>query len=141
MIVVRTTTCPNHQRTCLRYHVLGVLGSQYPVGYPRIYLHHLFFRHPALQTCITCFPDILRSKRTLGWRTLLVVPELEEEMVIAERTQMLGAEVDSLFEQRARLDGALSDLSLQVFAFSTQTPISPRCRTPFSPHLRVQFFF
>ena len=70
-----------------------------------------------------------------------MVPELEEEMVIAERTQMLGAEVDSLFEQRARLDGALSDLSLQVFDFSTQTPISPRCRTPFFPYLRVQFFF
>lgn len=26
------------------------------------------------------FADILRSKRTLGWRTCLIVPELESEM-------------------------------------------------------------
>lgn len=26
------------------------------------------------------FADILRSKRTLGWRTCLIVPELENEM-------------------------------------------------------------
>ena len=26
------------------------------------------------------YSDILRSKRTLGWRTLLIVPELEHEV-------------------------------------------------------------
>lgn len=31
------------------------------------------------------FSDILRSKRTLGWRTCLIIPELEHELAVAER--------------------------------------------------------
>jgi len=31
------------------------------------------------------YGDILRSKKTLGWRTMLVVPELESELRIAKR--------------------------------------------------------
>lgn len=31
------------------------------------------------------YADILRSKRTLGWRTCLIIPELEGELQIAER--------------------------------------------------------
>lgn len=31
------------------------------------------------------YGDILRSKKTLGWRTMLVVPELEEELSILSR--------------------------------------------------------
>jgi predicted HAD superfamily phosphohydrolase YqeG len=30
------------------------------------------------------YGDILRSKKTLGWRTMLVVPELESELRIAK---------------------------------------------------------
>jgi len=30
------------------------------------------------------YSDILRSKRTLGWRTLLIVPELRDELLTAE---------------------------------------------------------
>ena len=29
------------------------------------------------------YSDVLRSKRTLGWRTALVVPEIEDEMIVA----------------------------------------------------------
>lgn len=31
------------------------------------------------------FADILRSKRTLGWRTCLIIPELEHELEVANR--------------------------------------------------------
>jgi len=31
------------------------------------------------------YSDILRSKRSLGWRTCLVVPELETEIAIAQK--------------------------------------------------------
>merc|ERR1719181_2460028 len=37
------------------------------------------------------YSDILRSKRTLGWRTVLIVPELDNEvasMDLAEATRM-----------------------------------------------------
>jgi hypothetical protein len=36
------------------------------------------------------FADIVRSKRTLGWRTVLIIPELEEELEVAGRTHNYG---------------------------------------------------
>ena len=33
------------------------------------------------------YGDILRSKKTLGWRTMLVVPELETELDILQQHQ------------------------------------------------------
>lgn len=35
------------------------------------------------------FADIVRSKRTLGWRTCLIVPELEGEMLAHRENQEL----------------------------------------------------
>lgn len=32
------------------------------------------------------YGDILRSKKQLGWRTMLVVPELEKELQMLQRT-------------------------------------------------------
>lgn len=34
------------------------------------------------------YGDILRSKKTLGWRTMLVVPELATELDILKRHQV-----------------------------------------------------
>lgn len=31
------------------------------------------------------YADILRSKRTVGWRTCLIIPELEHELDVARR--------------------------------------------------------
>ena len=36
------------------------------------------------------FGDILRSKKTLGWRTMLVVPELAHEMACGKRAEEMG---------------------------------------------------
>ena len=33
------------------------------------------------------YSDILRSKRTLGWRTVLIVPELDNEMEALQRAE------------------------------------------------------
>jgi hypothetical protein len=33
------------------------------------------------------YSDILRSKRTLGWRTVLMVPELCHEVSMLERSE------------------------------------------------------
>ena len=35
------------------------------------------------------YGDILRSKKTLGWRTMLVVPELATELDILKKHQVL----------------------------------------------------
>lgn len=62
------------------------------------------------------FSDVLRSKRTLGWRTMLIVPELEHEIntlyhpdsqQIAEEVQMLNDARDEIDEWVDRLEGEL----------------------------------
>ncbi|KAJ8613155.1 hypothetical protein CTAYLR_004816 [Chrysophaeum taylorii] len=40
------------------------------------------------------FSDVLRSKRSLGWRTALVVPELEDEIRVALSLKKLNRDVD-----------------------------------------------
>lgn len=71
------------------------------------------------------YGDILRSKKTIGWRTLLIVPELESEL----RTLMLGntnemmAQFHKLRDQRDTLDDQLQRLewNLQVDASTVVT--------------------
>jgi len=60
------------------------------------------------------YSDILRSKRTLGWRTLLIVPEVRDEMVAAARTATLAREIEELRCERARLDARIVYLSLHI---------------------------
>ncbi len=52
------------------------------------------------------YSDVLRSKRTLGWRTMLIIPELEREINVLRdpRTQTLAARIESLLVERDALD-------------------------------------
>lgn len=52
------------------------------------------------------FSDVLRSKRTLGWRTMLIVPELENEIntLFDKQTRDLGEQIELLHEQRDEMD-------------------------------------
>lgn len=52
------------------------------------------------------FSDVLRSKRTLGWRTMLVVPELENEVntMYKEETLALGETIQKMRDDRDELD-------------------------------------
>lgn len=52
------------------------------------------------------FSDVLRSKRTLGWRTMLVVPEVEREINTLYRGDAveLREEIEQMREQRDELD-------------------------------------
>lgn len=34
------------------------------------------------------FADVLRSKKTLGWRTMLVIPELETELAMLQHCKV-----------------------------------------------------
>ena len=55
------------------------------------------------------YGDILRSKKTLGWRTMLVVPELAHEMECLERSQDAGLpqRLRKLRRRRAEIEDAL----------------------------------
>lgn len=62
------------------------------------------------------FSDVVRSKRTLGWRTMLIVPELEHEIntlrdsssvQLAAEIELMRTERDEIDEWVDRLEGEL----------------------------------
>ena len=50
------------------------------------------------------YSDILRSKRTLGWRTCLVIPELENEMAVYTSHKARLLLLQQLADRRDQLD-------------------------------------
>lgn len=68
------------------------------------------------------YSDVLRSKRTLGWRSLFIMPELEDEIRTFDETLQLRASIEGLrrlrdeLETKAediRVNGDVSDSSVQ----------------------------
>ncbi|CAM9384432.1 unnamed protein product, partial [Hapterophycus canaliculatus] len=75
------------------------------------------------------FADILRSKRTLGWRTCLIVPELESEMNANRENRELrcacrsaAMEVNMLRTLQYDLDSKLDDVRLQAMKDGPESP-------------------
>jgi 5'-nucleotidase len=62
------------------------------------------------------YADIVRSKRTLGWRTVLIIPELEAEvdMLCAPETVALSASIDAKRQRRDELDEWIDRLTLDL---------------------------
>ncbi len=63
------------------------------------------------------YGDILRSKKSLGWRTMLVVPELEAELALAADHAPLQRELRLLRAARSDLDNRIQRLE---WAFNHQ---------------------
>ncbi|KAJ7526309.1 hypothetical protein O6H91_16G001300 [Diphasiastrum complanatum] len=53
------------------------------------------------------YGDILRSKKQLGWRTMLVVPELEKELMLLHETTEIRKEIRRLRHLREGLEDVL----------------------------------
>ena len=62
------------------------------------------------------YGDILRSKKSLGWRTMLVVPELETELSVSGATWAVQQELQWLRAARADMDDQIQRLQ---WAFDT----------------------
>jgi HAD superfamily 5'-nucleotidase-like hydrolase len=60
------------------------------------------------------YGDILRSKKSLGWRTMLVVPELEAELDILSRSRGAMAELRTLRAARDALEDQIQRLEWAV---------------------------
>lgn len=60
------------------------------------------------------YGDVLRSKKDLGWRTMLVVPELESELALAVKTQGNLQELRVLRQQRDVLDDQIQRLEWRM---------------------------
>ncbi len=56
---------------------------------------------------IDMYADILRSKRTLGWRTCLIVPELTGEIMTHKRSRALRTELLALRREQVVLESRL----------------------------------
>jgi hypothetical protein len=56
------------------------------------------------------FSDILRSKRSLGWRTCVIIPELEHELAVASRELALKKELIGLQQEQQALDELVDNL-------------------------------
>ena len=66
------------------------------------------------------YSDILRSKRTLGWRTLLIVPELQHELRSAKRAAERQGAVARLRGEVSVLDEMLQELALRRLGFERE---------------------
>jgi 5'-nucleotidase len=60
------------------------------------------------------YSDVLRSKRSLGWRTCLIVPELQQEIVSHGRLMRDRQTLLSLRRQQVQLESLLDELELQL---------------------------
>lgn len=56
------------------------------------------------------YGDILRSKKTLGWRTMLVVPEMAAELAILAKHTGVTARLKTLRMQREVLEDQIQRL-------------------------------
>jgi len=67
------------------------------------------------------YSDILRSKRELGWRTVLVIPELVHEIDVMVREAELDEEVTELQHMRDELDDLVDRLESQLYANASES--------------------
>ena len=74
------------------------------------------------------YGDILKSKKAMGWRTMLIVPELQMELRAAERCAATQAELRVLRRLRDAADERMHRLQWTID--------SPRCALP-TPRLYV----
>lgn len=58
------------------------------------------------------YSDVLRSKRTLGWRSAFVMPELEEEMKVFAENEPLSKQIQAMRRLREELDMLAEDIRL-----------------------------
>lgn len=60
------------------------------------------------------YGDILRSKKVLGWRTMLVVPELEEEVILLQETRETRKMLRQLRRERDIVEDKLHHLKCSL---------------------------
>ena len=64
------------------------------------------------------YSDVLRSKRTLGWRSLFVVPELEDEMRVFHENLPTYKKIQELRRMRDELDMYADEVRSGALGFS-----------------------
>lgn len=60
------------------------------------------------------YSDVLRAKRSLGWRTMLVVPELDKETRVRQQHVGMREAIEDAREELLSLERQLAELELQT---------------------------
>ncbi len=93
-----------------------------PVAEPRRHRDYAHGNQAGLQAALGVFPDevlyvgdhiygdIVRSKKSSGWRTALVVQDLEHDLAVRRSYDLLLQDIENLYELRARLAQEISVL-------------------------------
>ncbi|CAN8074059.1 unnamed protein product [Agarophyton chilense] len=70
------------------------------------------------------YSDVLRTKRTLGWRTMLIVPELEHEIntMYDKKTRALREELEDMRDKRNDLDEWVDRLEGELVNGESMSP-------------------
>lgn len=67
------------------------------------------------------YGDILKLKKACGWRTALVIEELDEEVNAYKETKDISIEIDNLMEQKVALEKEIDDLYAQEHEHGIKT--------------------
>ncbi|RYH29486.1 hypothetical protein EON65_08320 [archaeon] len=62
------------------------------------------------------YADVLSSKRMLRWRTCLIIPELDHELLVARKEQDLASELTRLRKYQLRCDEHIDQLRWKEMA-------------------------
>lgn len=64
------------------------------------------------------YGDIVRSKKEIGWRTMLVIQELEHEIEVQQATREILEQIDNLMETKETIEDAIQahiyDLEMRI---------------------------
>jgi len=63
------------------------------------------------------YGDILRLKKSIGWRTAAVIEELDKEVVAYKETKDISIEIDNLMDKKVALEKDLDDLYAKEHEF------------------------
>ncbi|KAG5018291.1 hypothetical protein JHK87_014146 [Glycine soja] len=88
-------------------------GSPMPQGGNVAHLHKLLSIESSSQVLYVgdhIYGDILRSKKVLGWRTMLVIPELEKEVKLLWESRDTRKELQFLRSERDRIEDEIHHL-------------------------------
>ena len=68
------------------------------------------------------YGDIVKLKKACGWRTALVIEELDFEVDSYKSTKNISVEIDDLMAQKVDLESEVDDLYAKEFEFGEEVP-------------------
>ncbi len=122
--IVVASRKPSFFGDSMPFQELGIDGAPVgePVPRPRRHRDYAHGNQAGLQAALDVYPDevlyvgdhiygdIVRSKKSSGWRTALIVQDLEHDLAVRRSYDLLLRDIEHLYDLRARLTQEISVL-------------------------------